>query len=381
MVCVGRQMKKNLLILCCVSGSLWASSAPFQVDNMSRQLANLTQQQGLAADVYQSEANRLLYDALSLSTDTFIDHGRSNQAFFFSWLNDARSMPLDVPWTEYKSAFLHPENLYKIRGNIGDAVYLVLQVYSQQGGKNTATLNLSSKNLSLDDNGNFEFTLGPKGQYMLNQNDFMIVAKVYYQGASILNQNKAQLSINEVKMPNRQPFIEQNKRLEFAERFFSSMMEQALSISQGASSTINTFRSLETDKAFSAPFLPSIGISTQVMYVDLTDQTSALKIEADLPTQYDYAFFSFYSPFLTTADYKTKPTFLTNYQLDTSNGHYNLYLGKESLNQRQNYLSTGGMSKGILVARFLNPDRNFHFHAKVTPIKSSQIPHEAVFNE
>jgi len=64
----------------------------------------------------------------------------------------------------YRLAPVDPQRSYVVRGNRGDAIYLSMTVYGGPGGGHYSTRivgTINDRDLTFDDDGNFEFTIGP----------------------------------------------------------------------------------------------------------------------------------------------------------------------------------------------------------------------------
>lgn len=114
-------------------------------------------------DQYRAEAYRWIFSILQVALDCFLWADPDNPRFV-EIVGPYKKWGGDNADAFYEYAPIDPQRTYRVRGRIGDAVYLSLTVYGgPDDGRYSERIvgSLNSRDLDIDDQGNFTFHLTP----------------------------------------------------------------------------------------------------------------------------------------------------------------------------------------------------------------------------
>ncbi|SPE77007.1 hypothetical protein FLACOL_00996 [Flavobacterium columnare] len=317
----------------------------------------------------KKESLVFLTDALSLSKDIYLENNDNSTPKFTNWIGENRKVAGDNPSTNYYSAFITSKNNYVIKGNLGKAIYIGVQVYKKEEGYNLLAESISSEAMEINANGDYEINLSPeniqgqKNWLKINDEDYIIILREYYADyTKRLKDTKMppvierQLSNSSKEIVNKNTNINTNKS--FAE-FFTGLVENSIDLTNSLSIAPNKSKQeVRLNPKNSNALFPSKDIFYEGVYVKLKED-EALEITVEKQPLADYFSWTFYSPLYTTPDYNLYKVQLVKEELlPDSNNNYKFYVTRKKLNI-VNSIQMGQYDTGILSFRFLKNKKDY----------------------
>ena len=308
----------------------------------------------------RAEGVDFLYDSLSLATEIFIEKGSIGTPVFVDWITNSRKVAGDNPWTRYRSSMIKPKAEYLLEGQVGNALYLGVQVYSWKNGKNIALAekNISIKKNDLNKEGAFSIPVGPNvGQNGIRTDaeDYILIVREYYENG-LMRQNKpANYNITQKSGDQDTPFIaDPLERISHASAFFNSLVESSLDLTAQMSQKKNDSVDLAPNPALVQALYPTTDNHYDGFYIQLKDDQQAIKLTGKMPSNLLYASVTFYNPYWVTSEYDKHKSYLTKQEIKTeADGSYVIYITKNWLENKLNLISTQGHQDGIVAIRYL----------------------------
>ncbi|MBF6654626.1 hypothetical protein C3B48_02930 [Flavobacterium columnare] len=317
----------------------------------------------------KKESFVFLTDALSLSKEIYLENNDTNIPKFTNWIGLNRKVAGDNPSTNYYSAFISSKNNYVIKGNLGNAFYIGVQVYKQDEGYNLLSESIASEAMEISPNGDYEINLsaanqGDKKNWLkISDDDYIIILREYYSDYNKrLKDTKTtpvidKLATNSSKeIGNKEEKIDTNASFV---NFFEGLVENSIDLTNSLSVAPNTSKQeVKLNPKNSNALFPSKDIFYEGIYVKLNDD-EALEVTVKNQPISDYFSWTFYSPFYTTPDYSTYKVQLVKEDLMLDeNNNYKFYVTKEKLNL-VNAIQTGQYNTGVLSFRYLKNKKDY----------------------
>ncbi|AMA49601.1 MULTISPECIES: hypothetical protein [Flavobacterium] len=317
----------------------------------------------------KKESLIFLTDALSLSKDVYLENNDSDNPRFTNWIGLNRKIAGDNPSTNYYSAFISSKNDYVIKGNLGKAFYVGVQVYKQDEGYNLLSESIASEAMEISPNGDYEINLsaantgGKKNWLKISDDDYIIILREYYSDYNKrLNDIKTTPIIDKLASNSSKEIENEEEKIDTNTsfvNFFEGLVENSIDLTNSLSVAPNTSKQeVKLNPKNSNALFPSKDIFYEGIYVKLNDD-EALEVTVKNQPISDYFSWTFYSPLYTTPDYSTYKVQLVkeDIKLDRNN-NYKFYVSKEKLNLL-NAIQTGQYNTGVLSFRYLKNKKDY----------------------
>ncbi|MFK7059904.1 hypothetical protein V3Q90_07200 [Flavobacterium oreochromis] len=309
-----------------------------------------------------------LTDALSLSKDVYLENNSADFPKFTNWIGENRKVGGDNPSTNYYSAFISSKNDYVIKGNLGNAIYVGVQVYKQEEGYNLLSESISSETIEINANGDYEINLSKnietkKNGLKISEDDYIIILREYYSNYTKRLQETKKIPVIERINPNlSKQGINNNTNLNTNNsfiQFFEGLVVNSIDLTNSLSVAPNTSKQeVKLNPKNSNALFPSKDIFYEGIYIKLKDD-EALEITVKNQPVSDYFSWTFYSPLYTTPDYSTYKVQLVKEDLLTDvNNSYKFYVANKKLNI-VNSIQMGQYNTGVLSFRFLKNKKDY----------------------
>ncbi|MCH4828886.1 MULTISPECIES: hypothetical protein [Flavobacterium] len=324
---------------------------------------------GHKVESIKKESLIFLTDALSLSKDMYLENNDSDNPRFTNWIGLNRKIAGDNPSTNYYSAFISSKNDYVIKGNLGKAFYVGVQIYKQDEGYNLLSESIASEAMEISPNGDYEINLsaanaeGKKNWLKISDDDYIIILREYYSDYNKrLNDIKTTPIIDKLASNSSKEIENEEEKIDANTsfvNFFEGLVENSIDLTNSLSVAPNTSKQeVKLNPKNSNALFPSKDIFYEGIYVKLNDD-EALEVTVKNQPISDYFSWTFYSPLYTTPDYSTYKVQLVkeDIKLDTNN-NYKFYVSKEKLNLL-NAIQTGQYNTGVLSFRYLKNKKDY----------------------
>ncbi|HBO38234.1 MAG TPA: hypothetical protein DD638_06185 [Pasteurellaceae bacterium] len=324
-----------------------------------------------------------LYDSLSLANEVFIEKSSIGSPSFVDWISPTRKVAGDNPWTRYQSTMLKGDSTYEIQGNIGNIIYMGVQVYSLRNGRNIALpeKNVSTPNINTDAKGNFRLSIGPdpSNDIKIDTNDYMLIIREYYANGEMRNKKPAQYQIIQKSGDFDTPFIPSPAiRVAKANAFFTSLVTSTLDLTGQMGTDKNQSVDVNPNPDLVHALFPTTDNTYDGFYIHLNDDNEVLQLTGKIPSDLIYASVTYYNPYYVTADYIKHKTYLTKDEIKPNqDGSYTIYIAKKNLQGVKNVMTTAGYSDGVIAIRYLGQEaKGVEIDFDTQLIKVDEIPAE-----
>ena len=315
----------------------------------------------------KEESSVFLNAASSLSKELYYDKNSVVRPEITNWITSNRKIAGDNPSTNYYSAFVSNKYEYKIKGNLGNALYVGVQVYKMEEGYSMPSGSISSQILGINENGDYELVLSAandknnKNWLGLNSKDYIIILREYYRNAAErLSDKKPDLSIENSKKPTLAKQSTSNKNDKAYQELLSGLIQNSIDLTNSLSKAPNTSKvEIKLNPKNSNALFPSKDVFYEGVYVKIKDD-EMLEIKVKNQPACDYFSWTFYSPYYTTPNYDHTKVQLVKEDLKIDkDGNYVFYVAKNKLN-KPNAIQTGQYNTGVLSFRFLKNKEEYH---------------------
>ncbi len=307
----------------------------------------------------REQGGDFLYDSLSLAIDVFIDKASIGTPEFVDWITLSRKTAGDNPWTRYRSTMIKSDASYLIEGTRGQALYIGIQVYTQNNGFNQA---LREKNLSLDQvnfeqDEKFSIKIGADADsngIKIGEGDYMLIVREYYSNGQIRQISPAQYTIKQLSGDTETPFIPSlSDRVKKANTFFSSLVESSLELTRQMAENKNSSAEINVKPELVQALYPTTDNKYDGFYMQLSNN-KALKLTGKIPIDVKYSSITFYNPYYVTTDYNKYKSYIVGDELEIKkDGSYEVYISSQYNKGKKNLIFTGGMTEGVVSIRYL----------------------------
>ncbi|MFK7032228.1 hypothetical protein [Flavobacterium oreochromis] len=355
----------RLILLLFISVN-YLNAQNLKIDNTFSKLQNFVKNHKVKS--VNKESFIFLTDALSLSKDVYLENNSADFPKFTNWIGENRKVGGDNPSTNYYSAFISSKNDYVIKGNLGNAIYVGVQVYKQEEGYNLLSESISSETIEINANGDYEINLSKnietkKNGLKISEDDYIIILREYYSNYTKRLQETKKIPVIERINPNlSKQGINNNTNLNTNNsfiQFFEGLVVNSIDLTNSLSVAPNTSKQeVKLNPKNSNALFPSKDIFYEGIYIKLKDD-EALEITVKNQPVSDYFSWTFYSPLYTTPDYSTYKVQLVKEDLLTDvNNSYKFYVANKKLNI-VNSIQMGQYNTGVLSFRFLKNKKDY----------------------
>jgi hypothetical protein len=277
-----------------------------------------------------------------------------------NWERPWRKYGGDNPTTTYLSAPVHPMHSYRLQGEIGDAVYAGVQLYTRGPGYNAPSANLSDTDLVGAD-GRVDAAIGGDAPgdgrpwLPLAADDYLVMVRIYHRTPP---HTVPSFTIERTDPTPATP-RSTTERAATAERFFRDEILSTLAVAEALRAAgVNAYPPADAPvhlPRFTGALFPTLDNAYDGFFVDL-QPGRALRLRGRPPVA-RYVSFVFYDRWFNTPDFPTHRCYRTLDELELhADGTYELVLAPDDPGHT-NWLDTGGLHQGIFAIRCLLPER------------------------
>jgi len=299
-----------------------------------------------------------LLAAFDLATEMWFQKGDPSAPQFTNWERPWRKYGGDNPTTTYLSAPVSPGHTYRLRGQIGKAVYAGVQLYTRGPGYNAPSGNCSDVDL-LRAGGEVDLLLGDGASELdlprlrLVEGDYLVMVRLYHRQPELATPAFSIERIDGEPMETRS-FAE---RTAAAEAFFRDEVLSTQSVTEVLRSAgVNAYPPPDApvhQPRYTGALFPTLDNVYDGFYVEL-EPGQTLRLTGRVP-EARYSSFVFYDRWFNTPDFPKHRCYRTMDDLVVDpDGTYELLLGPDDPGHL-NWLDTGGLREGIFAIRCLLP--------------------------
>ena len=304
-------------------------------------------------------AVELYHAALSLALEMWFEKGDPSGPAFTEWEHPWRKFGGDNPGTVYATAPLDATARYRITGDVPDARYVGIQVYTRGAGYNAPSANVGDEALAIDSAGRFSVELGGEAPgdarpwVPLVEGDYLVMVRVYRREVF---GPPPQLRIEQtVPGSGAAPTVDQ--RAATATAFFREAVLSTISVAEvlraGGANAYPAPDAPVHRPEYTGALFPTLDNVYDGCWVDL-GPGELLEVRGHLP-QARYSSFVWYDRWFATPDYRRARCFRTSDDLVVDpDGSYTLLVGPDDPGH-PNWIDTDGLSRGIFAIRCLLP--------------------------
>ena len=318
--------------------------------------------------VESQRATEFVISAYDLAVEMWYQKGDAGAPHFTNWERPWRKYGGDNPTTTYLSAPVDPEHVYRIHGNIGDAVYAGVQVYTRGAGYNAPSGNISDQNLVSAD-GNIDLTVGGEQPtdgspwLPLIKDDYLVMLRLYHRKPEYQTPDMSIERVDTALMPA----LSADERAHRAAEFFHDEILSTIAVTDTLRAAgVNAYPPADAPvhrPRYTGALFPTLDNIYDGFYVKL-NPGQELRIRGTVPTA-RYVSFVFYDRWFNTPDFAVNRCYRTLAEVELSaDGTYELVLGPENPDH-PNWLDTGGLREGIFSIRYLLPQERVLPEVKV----------------
>lgn len=310
------------------------------------------------------EADRALFFLLSaydIATEMWFQKGDPAAPVLTNWELPWRKYGGDNPTTIYLSAPVSPSLRYRLRGPIGEAVYVGLQVYTKGPGFNAPSANISDTRL-LRGGSEIDLLIGGPDPgdgtpwIPLVPDDYLVMVRLYHRHVPGVVPPPISLTCLDAASATG-PSLTQ--RVDEAEAFFRDCVLSTMSVTEVLRQAgVNGYPPPQApihQPRYTGALFPTLDNVYDGFYVSL-QPNQALRLRGKPPTA-RYCSFVFYDRWFNTPDITAHRCFLTGEDVQLqADGSYEMILGPRNPNH-PNWIDTAGLNEGIFAIRYLLPER------------------------
>jgi hypothetical protein len=285
-----------------------------------------------------------------------VDRDRPELVAFNGW---RQKFLMDNPDFRYWVADIRADRRYRITGNRGDASYVSITAYATGREGAHATARLDSDSISFDETGGFEIYVGgeaPDAGDWLDLPDGASALWVRHFHGNIRTDRQGWCVIEPVEAPPVPPpidpsrFCGQLRRLASMTSALPQIFAAATAADHQRPNELRHWSEMTGGAVFTEPDIHYLRGSWQL------DPGEALLIEGDLVACRYWNILG-YSRYLNSLDHRHRPVSYTGVTADVTDGRYRFVLAAENPGIAADWIDTEGRPFGIVVMRFLQPER------------------------
>lgn len=309
------------------------------------------------------EADRALFflmSAYDLATEMWFQKGDPTAPRLTNWERPWRKYGGDNPTTIYLSAPVSPRFSYRLRGPIGDAVYVGVQVYTRGPGYNAPSANISDS-LLLGEGREIDLLIGGADPgdgtpwLPLTADDYLVMVRLYNR---TVPEAEPGLTLHCLDAPDgAEPTMEQ--RAAEAEAFFRDEIQSTMAVTEVLRAAgANRYPPADApvhQPRYTGALFPTLDNVYDGFYVSLAPG-QALRLRGAAPTARFWSFV-FYDRWFNTPDFPEHRCYLTDDDIQfDADGGYEVILGPSDPGH-PNWIDTAGLTEGIFAIRCLLPQQ------------------------
>jgi len=314
---------------------------------------------GLQA-VEKDRALQFLMAAFDLAVEMWFQKGDPSTPKFTNWERPWRKYGGDNPTTTYLSAPVAAGHTYRLRGQVGDAVYAGVQLYTKGPGYNAPSANLSDTDL-LGDGGAIDLLIGDgatdegRARLPMAEGDYLVMVRLYH------HQPELTTPAFTIERIDAEPMeaIPAAQRAATAEAFFREEVLSTMAVTEVLRAAgVNAYPPADApvhQPRYTGALFPTLDNVYDGFYVDL-EPGQSLRLTGRLP-QARYCSFVFYDRWFNTPDFPKHRCYRTMDEVVVAgDGSYELLLGPDDPGH-VNWIDTGELRQGIFAIRCLLPEQ------------------------
>lgn len=308
--------------------------------------------------VEADRAVQFVLSAYDLATEMWVQKGDPAQPGLTNWERPWRKYGGDNPTTTYISAPVAAGHTYRLRGEIGVAIYAGVQVYTKGPGYNAPSANISDADL-VGPGGRIDLTIGgddPGGGrpwLPLADNDYLAMLRLYH------GEPKPTTPAFTIERADSEPMPARSitERARTAEAFFRDAILSTLAVTDVLRAAgVNAYPPPDAPvhrPRYTGALFPTLDNVYDGFFVDLAPG-QALRLRGR-PPEARYASFVFYDRWFNTPDFPAHRPYRTLEELKMdADGTYEIVLGPDDPGH-PNWIDTAGLHQGIFAIRCLLP--------------------------
>jgi hypothetical protein len=298
--------------------------------------------------------------AYDLATEMWFQKGDPAAPRLTNWERPWRKYGGDNPTTSYLSAPVAAGRTYRLRGDVADAVYAGVQVYTKGPGYNAPSANISDTDL-VDADGHIDLTIGGErpaggGAWLpLVDDDYLVMVRLYHRRPEL---HTPPFSIERTDGAPMAP-LSTADRATATVAYFREEILSTIAVTQTLRTAgVNAYPAPDAPvmrPQYTGALFPTLDNVYDGFYVDL-QPGQALRLRG-VPPVARYSSFVFYDHWFNTPDFDVHRCYLTldDLELD-SDGTYEVILGPDDPGH-PNWIDTAGLRRGIFSVRCLLPEQ------------------------
>lgn len=310
-------------------------------------------------DVERDRALQFVLGAYDLATEMWFQKGDATEPRLTNWERPWRKYGGDNPTTTYLSAPVDPRFTYRLRGDIGDAVYAGVQVYTKGPGYNAPSANISDTDLLRGSN-TIDLVIGGADPgdgtpwVPLVADDYLVMVRLYHREPEPSTPN---FTIERTDGAVVDP-IPTSTRAATAAGFFREEILSAMAVTDTLRAAgVNAYPPADAPvhrPQYTGALFPTLDNVYDGFYVELAPGQS-LWLYGQAPDA-RYCSFVFYDRWFNTPDFPQHRCYRTLAEVERdADGGYELILGPDDPGH-PNWIDTAGLREGIFAIRCLLPE-------------------------
>ena len=317
-------------------------------------------------DQDKKEGFQALSSLLSASLEMKLTKGDPLRPAFTDWMSDHRKFLGDSPDAIYLTAEISGDYDYEIIGNKADVHYLGIMLYGRlPNGWNRPAGNISSHDISFDEQGNFRLILSRNkpsdadGDWLkLSRDVHMVMVRRYFHDRP--NSQKASFQIRNLNESESREdnFLKTADGLRAATKFFNEAFRGTLALDRMQSKTLNSIDLPDSvDPDFVGIFYPTDD-NAYFGTNFLIQEDEGLVLEGVAPNV-EYWSVALMNRWMQTFDYETYQVDLNNSRIKVDDGRFKIIVAHQKPSADisaesgvENWLETGGLKHGLVTFRY-----------------------------
>ena len=310
-------------------------------------------------EVEKERAANFLANAYSLAMECYAEKGDPANPGLTDWMSETRKFGGDNPYTIYTQAPVDSNFVYKLSGEIGNAIYFGVQVYGYAHGFNLPTANFGLNELVKNDDNTFEIYLSAKRPDnaknwipLVNGDHAFLVRQYFRERDKIV---PAKMKIERVDSSNAagKPYLQRLEKVnEMLYDYILGTVDVCALLKENA---LNAYPSKDAQvraPKYGGALYPTKDNRYEGCWVSLKPG-EALHMHGYLPENTLYASYVFYDRWYITPDYRRINSFRTADEIVlNADGSFDLYVSPERIDH-PNWINTGGLYEGSYSSRYM----------------------------
>ncbi len=317
----------------------------------------------VVADQGPAETDRALQFVMSaydLAVEMWFQKGDPAAPRLTNWERPWRKYGGDNPTTGYLSAPVAAGHTYRLRGEIGTAVYAGVQAYTRGPGYNAPAANISDRDL-VDADGRISLTIGgdrPDDGHPwlpLGDDDYLIMVRLYHRAPEL---DTPPFTIDRIDDRPASP-LAAAERAAAAEGFFRDEILSTIAVTDTLRAAgVNAYPPPDAPvhrPRYTGALFPTLDNVYDGFFVDL--QPGQALLLRGRPPVARYCSLVFYDRWFNTPDFPRHRCYRTLDELVLgADGTYEAFIGPDDPGHA-NWIDTGGLLQGIFAIRCLLPEQ------------------------